>query len=408
MQGMIGSVERQLVLGLGGTVDYEIRWDSSVVERLAREFSIQRDELSTSIPIRAERDLVVVILAFMSSGTGGERFVESSEIVESFAARFETAVTLGGTGVRAGIALDSLGIASVQHLVSIDDTVRRLLPASTRYVSSATEDTLDPHLIVQYPAGARVSLAGGEVVAEHPNRLIFANDPPNREMRLSDELADELATARAFLVSGFNTMQFERLLESRLSTLESAMSRLPDDALVYYEEAGFYEPSFSDRVRDRLLRRIDVLGMNEDELQERIGRTVDLLDPVDVVAALRECHALIPARALVVHTSLWAAAIGPEGSRHRRSLESAVQMAATRYRLGDGHTAADFAATAALPRHHRGAVVADHIESSIPGSVAVPAFDLRPDSPTTIGLGDSFVGGFLAGLPDDSARESAS
>src|SRR5688572_31170181 len=44
---------------------------------------------------------------------------------------------------RAGLALDRLGIGSVQHLVSIDDNVRRLLPPSIRYVSSATADTLD-------------------------------------------------------------------------------------------------------------------------------------------------------------------------------------------------------------------------------------------------------------------------
>ncbi|MGX5679893.1 ADP-dependent glucokinase/phosphofructokinase [Schumannella luteola] len=390
---------RQLVLGLGGTVDFEIRWDSSVIESLVGEYSIRRSELSTAVPITDERSLVVVILAFLAEGSGGERFVESSQTVESFAARFATTVTLGGTGVRAGIALDSLGIPSVQHLVSIDDTVRRLLPASTTYISSAVEDTLDPHLIVQYPAGARVRLADGEVVAEHPNRLIFANDPPNREMRLSDDLPEALESARAFLVSGFNTMQYAKLLDARLTTLERAMDRLPPDALVYYEEAGFYDPALAERARARLLPLVDVLGMNEDELEERVGRSVDLLSPSDVAAALVEAHAVIPAPALVVHSKYWAAAVGPDATRHRASLTSAVQMAATRYRLGDGCTAADFAATAALPRHHRGAAVADYIEAVIPGSVAVAAFDLDVAAPTTIGLGDSFVGGFFAALP---------
>lgn len=384
-----------IVLGLGGTVDFEIRWDAEVLERLAREHGIRRDELSTTTPIADERSLVTVLLAFLATGTGGERFVAASEIVERFAARFETRITLGGTGVRAGIALDSLGIPSVQHLVSIDDNVRRLLPASTRYVSSATRDTLDPHLIVQYPAGARVRLGDVELVAPHPNRVILANDPPNREMAISADLPAALAAADAFLISGFNTMTDAELLESRLDDLEAAMERLPADALVVYEEAGFYVRDLARIARARLLPRIDVYGMNEDELQEYLGRTVGLLDPADVAEALRAAHDLIPARALVVHTKYWAIAVGPEARRHAAALESAVRMAATRYRLGDGHTAGDFAATAELPRHHGGAAVVRHVERGL-DAVGVPAFVIDAAHPTTIGLGDSFVGGFLA------------
>lgn len=386
-----------IVLGLGGTVDVEIRWDAEVLERLAREYDIERDELSPTTSIVDERSLITVILAFFATGSGGERFVESSAIVERFAARFETAVTLGGTGVRAGIALDSLGIPSVQHLVSIDDTVRRLLPASTRYISSAARDTLDPHVIVQFPAGARVLLRDAELVAPQPNRLIFANDPPNREMLLSDALPAALAQADVFLVSGFNTMTDGDLLERRLDTLEAALRSLPADALLFYEDAGFYRREFAHVARERLLPRIDVYSMNEDELQEYVARPVDLLDPSDVERALGEAHALIPAPALVVHTRSWAIAVGPKSTRHRAALESAVQMAATRYRLGDGHTAADFAATAALPRHSGGADVVAHVERAL-GAVGVPGYAIDAATPTTIGLGDTFVGGFLVAV----------
>ena len=134
----------QLVLGLGGTVDYEIRWDAEVIGALARDLGIRRHELTTQAEITDERSLVVTVLAFLASGAGGERFVASSEIVERFADRFEKTVTLGGTGVRAGLALANLGITSTQHLVSIDDNVRRLMPPQIGWICSATEDTLDP------------------------------------------------------------------------------------------------------------------------------------------------------------------------------------------------------------------------------------------------------------------------
>ncbi|MFB3978086.1 ADP-dependent glucokinase/phosphofructokinase [Microbacterium proteolyticum] len=387
-----------LVLGLGGTVDYEIRWDAAVLSALAAEYEIHRDELNSTTPIIDERALVVTVLAFLATGGGGERFVLSSEIIERFAARFDTAVTLGGTGVRAGIALDRIGVPTVQHLVSIDDTVRRLLPRSMRVVSSATRDTLDPHLIVQYPAGTTVALADTTVTAPAANRVILANDAPNREMAIADGLGDALAGAAAFLISGFNTMQDAALLDRRLDDLVAAMQRLPREALVYYEDAGFYHRSFAADVRRRLLDRIDVYGMNEDELQEYVGRPVDLLEPEDVVAALAEVHALIPVPALVVHTACWAVAVGPAAGRHRASLESAVRTAATRYRVGDGCTPADLDATARLPRHPGGTVVVAEVERRMP-SAGVAGYVVDVARPTTIGLGDTFVGGFLAAVP---------
>lgn len=387
-----------LVLGLGGTVDYEIRWDATVLTALAAEYGILRGELVTTAPIVDERTLVVTVLAFLAHGGGGERHVRSSDIIEDFAARFDVAVTLGGTGVRAGIALDRIGVPTVQHLVSIDDTVRRLLPASMRVVSSATRDTLDPHLIVQYPEGTTVTLPDGAVTAPSANRLIFANDAPNREMAIAADLGDALAEADAFLVSGFNTMQDAALLASRLDDLVAAMRGLPPEALVYYEDAGFYDRTFAEIVRRRLLDRIDVYGMNEDELQEYLGRRVDLLSPHDVATALAEARALIPAPALVVHTKYWAIAVGPEADRHRAGLESAVRTAATRYRVGDACTLADLDATAAFPRHPGGAAVVAAVEERMP-AVGVAAHVVDVPHPTTIGLGDTFVGGFLAAVP---------
>lgn len=402
---MIGDVDRTLVLGLGGTVDYELTWDSSVFDRLAHAHGVRRHELTTTAPITDERSLLVAVLAFVASGTGAERFVASSDVIEDFVSHFAHEITLGGTGVRAGLVLDALGIPSVQHLVSIDDNVRRLLPGAISYICSATEDTLDPHLIVQYPVGAHVRLMDGDVLSPAPNRLIFANDPPNRRMLLSEDLPTTLTDAGVFLVSGFNTMQDHDLLELRLTEVQRAMQSLPGDALVYYEDAGFYRREFADTVRARLLPQIDVYGMNEDEMQEYLGRSVNLLDRGDVIRALREVHTIMPARALVVHTRYWAIATGPDAGRHRAALESAVRVAATRYRVGDGLTAADVDDTATMPRHGGGESLVVAVEDALPGAVGVAAFSLDVPTPTTVGLGDTFVGGFLAGVV--RSKESA-
>lgn len=396
----------RLVLGLGGTVDYEIRWDAAVVGALAAEHDVRRAELSTTAPIDDERGLLVAILAFVDRGVGGERFAASSDILERFAARFEAVVTLGGTGVRAGIALANLGIPSTQHLVSIDDNVRRLMPPIIDWVCSATDDTLDPHLIVQYPAGSVVHLADGDVVAPAANRVIVANDRPNREMAIAAELGGELADADAFLISGFNTMQDPALLEHRLDELQTAMVRLPESALVYYEDAGFYRREFAAIARDRLLARIDVYGMNEDELQEYVRRDIDLTDPVDVADALDQAHRLIPVPALVVHTRFWSIAVGPGAARHRAAVDAAVRVSATRYRLGDVFDGDDLAETARLPRHPDGERVVAAVQAHRPDAVGVAAVVVTTDAPTTIGLGDSFVGGFLSAVGASASADA--
>lgn len=386
-----------LVLGLGGTVDYEVAWEGRVYDALAAEYALTFADLDADAPIDDERALARSILAFVARGGGGERFVASSDIIERFAARFDTEITLGGTGVRAGIALDRLGIPTVQHLVSIDDNVRRLLPPSITYVSSATRDSLDPHLIVQFPQSARVRLSDGTTIeSPAPNRLIFANDPPNREMAIAADLGDALEGAAVFLVSGFNTMKDPALLEERLRAVSEAMTRLPPNALVYYEDAGFYRRDFSTRIRDYLLSRIDVYGMNEDELQEYLGRSVDLLDADEVTAALGEIRSTIGSDVVIVHTRYWAIGVGEGVERYRDALESAVALAATRYRQGDEFEAVDVDETRKMARHPSGAELVRAVERSLPDAVGAVAYDLNVADPTTIGLGDTFVGGFLA------------
>lgn len=384
------------VLGLGGTVDYEIAWTPDVLDRLVAEHAITPDELDVHVPIGSERDLLRTLLAFVRDGVGGERFVASSDIVAAFAAHFPVRVTLGGTCVRAAIAMDVLGLASTVHLVSIDDHVRRLLPASTSYLCSAESDTLDPHLIVQFPAGTTIRVGGTEVVAPHPNRIIYVNDPPNRELVLHPGLPDAMADADVVLVSGFNVIQDADTLEHRLADVRKGLQRLAPGGLAYFEDAGYHVPALARRVRDELSGLVDVYAMNEDELQSWLGRPVDLLDADDVAAALLALAAVVPAPTRVVHTKHWALAHGGDAERYRGPLLGGITMAGTRYVHGDGFTPDDYAATGTRAPQPEGVAFAAALEAALPGAVCVPAFALDTATPTTIGLGDTFVGGFLA------------
>ncbi|ALE06909.1 hypothetical protein AL755_17985 [Arthrobacter sp. ERGS1:01] len=389
----------KLVLGLGGTVDYEIVWDALVIEGLISEYRVSAAELSSSIPVDSERALLLTLLAFLRDGVGGERFVASSEIVEQFAARFDRSLTLGGTPVRAALAMQALGVDSTVHLVSIDDTVRRLLPAGVDYLCSASEDTTDPHLIVQYRAGERIHSGDIDLVTPHPNRVIYANDPPNRELLLSDGLGVALTDASVFMVSGFNSIQEPEVLEQRLASLMEHMEQLPSSAVVFYEDAGFHVPAMSQQVRDSIVGEVDIYSMNEDEMQAYVGRPLDLLDVGGMCDALAELHGIIPASTLVVHTKYWSLAYGADAARHDAGLRGGITMASTRYRHGDGFTAADYTAVAELSPNTLGAEFAESINTKLGNSVhCLPGITIDVEHPTTIGLGDTFVGGFVAAL----------
>jgi sugar/nucleoside kinase (ribokinase family) len=388
-----------IVLGLGGCVDYELKLSAPVVERLVEEHRIRAGDLTSSVTVTDERGLVISILTYLRSGRGGEHFVASPESLTAFADRFPTRTTLGGTSVRAAREMSRLGVPSTLHLVSTNDIVRRLLPAECDYICSDDRDTLYPHLIVQYDHGIRIRAGDIDIRAPFPNRLIYVNDPANGSMLLSDELGARLRAARVFLISGFNAMRDQGELDRRLSTLTEHMRQLPAAATVYYEDAVFHRPELSHRVREALLDVVDIYGLNEDELQSYLGRPVDLLSAADVARALTSLRALIPAPTLVVHTRYWSAALGAAARGYAAALNNGIVIASTRYSHGDDYTDHDHQLIRKRPRRPEAVEFASALEATMGEGVrCVPGIRLDVAEPTTVGLGDAFVGGFLAAL----------
>lgn len=394
-----GSAAGAAVLGLGGCLDYEVSWDATALEDLAREHAVALEDLDRGDVIRSTRELICSILAFLRDGVGGERAVASLDTIEEVSSRFPRRVTVGGTNVRAAIAMSRIGIPSTLHLVSIDDTFRRLLPPDVLHVCSGEGDSLNPHLIVQFPQGARVQVGDEVIVAPRANRLIYVCDEPNVQMEIDDGLGDMLADAHVFLISGFNAMVSEEALRDRLASMADAITRLPEDALVVFEDAGYHVPALSEVLIDGLADSIDLYGMNEDELQSRVGRELDLEDPAAIADALAEVAAQIAGPTLMVHTSQWALAYGPDAARYAEALDGGIALAGTRYLVGDALDADAYARTLALPRQEAGVRFSEGIEALLGDRVVSRATRvLDTSTPTTIGLGDTFVGGVVAAL----------
>ncbi len=387
----------RIVLGMGDNVDYEIEWRPGVYEQLIAQYGIRGEELSADHFIETERDMVLSILGFVKDGRGGERFVANPEVIEAFAARFPKKTTLGGTGVRAAIAMAKFGYTASLHLVTVNDCIRSLLPPGCEYVCSNGWDNHYPHLIVQFPTGATVSAGDIRLKTARANRLIYNHNLDNMRMLLSERLEGFLREAKVFLISGFNAIHHGELLKERLDQLTRMMRVLPRDAVVYLEDGGYHEPALRKILQQALCPVTDIYAMNEDELQECLGRKVDLLNAKDVRQALGDVRALAPVPVIVVHAKYWALASGNVTAAVRQGLTGGVALATTRYRLGEDFNKDDCDATERLPMEDEGVRFSREIEALMPGEVCcVPSFHVDKANATTIGLGDAFVGGFLA------------
>lgn len=394
-------MKHRIALGLGDNVDYEIVWDSRVIDGLITHYGIRAAEIAPDLPIRSERDLVISILSYVKSSRGGERTLDTPEVLDEFASRFEYLVSLGGTSVRAAIAMHKLGYTSVIHLVTVNDDVRRLLPPDCDWVCSSEQDSLYPHVIVQFGENEHIHAGDIDLRTTRANRIIYHRDIDNRILVLTERFSELITEARVILISSFNALHDEAILRDRIATVKRIISHLPQGAQVLIEGAAYYNPDFAAIALDELSDRIDIFSLNEDELQGHVGRAVDMLDAEQVVRAVADLQRRFPIPTIVVHSMYWALAYGAQADRLAGALKGGVTMATTRYCYGDEFSEKEYRETEALPPNPQGAQACAAMEKLLPGRLCcVPVALVSPARATTIGLGDAFVGGFLPPLSE--------
>ena len=205
-----------------------------------------------------------------------------------------TAPRWAGRRCGPAIVMDRLGVPSTLHLVTINDTVRRLLPPSSDYVSSAVRGHLLPAPDRPVRQGHPDPCGDLDITAPFANRLIYVNDPANESMALSRRPGraaapgDDLPGLRLQRHAGRGPARPAARRAARRTCGASAGR----DGLLRGRGLPRAGASAGGCGR-RLLDEIDVYGLNEDEMQAYLGRPVDLLSVREVADALAEVHALI-------------------------------------------------------------------------------------------------------------------
>jgi len=393
----------KIAMGFHTCVDYELAWDTAVVEEQIRAYGIRSGELEVKTEADSERMLWIECLAHLKAGVGGEIVPASPEICEDFAEKFRYRITLGGTATRAAIALDRMGYHSVLQTSCYNQYVERLMPAGIRVLPGVDRDhcRVYPHVVLQCQAGVRIHAGDIDFTTPRENRILITRDLDSLNIPVLDQAFGELLTdAEVFLLGCFSEIVDRDVLCDRVEKTKKLLSHLPKDAIVVMEDGCYVKKDFRYYVHRELASRTDVLSMNEDELQEYIGERIDLLDPDKVREALEKVRQKSGIPTILVHSAVWAVAYGEKAALMRRALEGGVTMAATRFRVGDALSPEEYARTQAMEPQARSAAFCARLAQELGNRVlCVPCKDLSGvKNPTVVGLGDAFAGGLLPGL----------
>jgi len=229
---------------------------------------------------------------------------------------------------------------------------------------------------------------------------MFSRDYDSLNMQISEEFAPYITEAEVFLLSCFSEILDFEILKDRLTKTKNLLGHLPQNALVVMEDGCYVQKEFRYYVHETLQPVIDILSMNEDELQDYVGHSIDILDPAEVAEAIQYVYVKANIPILLVHSAAWALAYGKSPDFLHNALEGGTAMASSRYRLGDNFARKEYEESKMLPSRQSSVDFCDSI-SKILGSriCCIPCKDLDfVQHPTTVGLGDFFAGGLLPEL----------
>ncbi|WHU57381.1 ADP-dependent glucokinase/phosphofructokinase [Trueperella pyogenes] len=380
-----------LFLGLGANIDYELCWDEESFATLLARNGVTSTDGDT---------LLHRILKIMLSGKGAEFSVPRQEDLEMIYSAFTYQETLGGTAARAALIALLLDKNVRLHVVDEPSKYRNLLPVGVDFVwDEQSHVTSSPHVIIQYPKGANLKVGEHIFITQRANRIILTGDAANSTLPLSCNLPMYFRQAVVVLMSGFNAMDDKTELLVRLRDVEKAAAAAAAETFIVYEDAAFHNEEFHDLVLESAEKFAHCLSFNEDELSTRLRRDVDFKDCGMIADALTELSGSFPDKTILIHTADWSAIGGKRKDDLLPALICAVATSAARYVQGDAVTVLDIdKMRAKISGGVRSAFVTSL--ESLSGWNFIETPRLQITNPTTIGLGDSFIGGFVSAVVD--------
>ena len=408
----------RLIFGYTSDLDVIIEWDKAVINKIISVYLREEPSIKECESIDSMETFARIISYYMIHGLGGEIEITNGEVVETLEEQFRSHCALGGTCAQAACALGMMGFPSIVHITDRSKEVSHLMDGLGIEVTDlsgkrpiAEGSCGEPpvkHLILQYPKGARIAVLGKEYVTSISNRIILDYDKIHKYVPIETGFleyceghADDVL---AYSCSGFNGIIDPAImtgLAEKLSRHYRKIKKLNPNCIIYLESAHYMSAEVNNIVYERLAGSIDLLGMNEEELTgyaQKHGMRVNT-DEISLIPEILEIvlerYSL---RGIVLHTKDYALYYGdPIGNvDFSRGLALGNLMAGTRARIGRYGNYEECRGTLQLPMSPIGIAYREQLEK-IPSHHLVCLVPSRyMEHPVyTIGLGDTFVAGFM-------------
>lgn len=409
---------KRLVFGYTSDLDVLISWDNDTFNRILEEHLEAEPAVKKFETIDSMSDFARIVSYYLIHGWGGEIEITNNLVCETLEDLFDIDFALGGTCAQGSTALGTVGFPSVVHITDRSKEVSRLMDGlgievvsqngKVPIIEGATQDLPVRHMILQYPKDSKIIINQNLYFAPVSNRMIMDYDKVHKYVPIDPDFLTycekNAENILAYSSSGFNAVVDPVIMKDKADQLSAHYKKIRDanpECMIYFESAHYMNQDVNDMVFERLADSIDLLGLNEEELvhhSQRHGLDTDKDDPVSVIEALNFVMEKYEVTGIVLHTKDYAMYYGHDqpGVDFIKGLTLGNLMAGTRARIGKYGTYEECGETLAQPISPTGVAFAEaleHIETKF-NAYLVPS-RYMPQPTFTIGLGDTFVAGFM-------------
>ncbi|MEF9941903.1 MAG: ADP-dependent glucokinase/phosphofructokinase [Lachnospiraceae bacterium] len=415
------NANKRVVFGYTSDLDMILKWDVNKFNKILAEHLQESPYCEEGDVIDSLESFAKIISYYAIRGAGGEIDITNWDVCEYLRKEFYSEYALGGTCAQGAAAFAAVGFPLIAHITDRSKPVCEFLDypgldmikgdARMPMKACATKELPVLHIIFQFEKGDIVKALGKEYVIPLSNRVIIDYDTIHKKLPIDEEFleycekhAEELVS---YNVSGFNAILDFELLEKKMEYLRKhylhVKTRNPN-CCIYLEGAHYLSAKSKSLVFEKMSSCVDILGMNEEEMEDmaqREGIPVDKERLDSVLDVLERIINLYGCKGIVMHTKDYSMYIGEEmqGVNVEMGLTLGNLMSCTRARMGKYGTLEECAQSLKEPLSPTGVRFAKELESKSTTYMTCLVPSRYLEKPRyTIGLGDTFVAGMQVGL----------
>ena len=414
---------KKCVFGYTSNLDVLIDWDTNYFNNLMQNYLQEKPYYQDGEKISDMTDLMRVIAFFLQNHIGGEIEIIDSSVCQEILHASSYEFSLGGTAAQGSMAMSNMNFPSVLHLLDSSKEVLNFFKDSLVYTveedklinveASSTKSESLMHFIIQSQTGNMININAENIHIKHSNRIILDYDEKQRYLPLSKEflkyVEENAEKFSSYVVSGFNGIRNEEILADILTVLNEHFEKVKQnnsEIIFYLESAHYFSSQIKQIVLKRLSGKIDIWGMNEEEMQS-LFKEHSLIRGDDLETILRnlcQIKELYQLRSLIVHSKDYAIYLGQPNDNIEKALVIGNAMSTYRASSGKYCNPEQIVEVLNLPFSKTGLALATQLDKN---KANLKQEDIQITFlPTkyiekplcTIGLGDTFTAGVQLGL----------